>query len=61
MKTLLELEENDCRFPIGDEDIKFCAKPRHVFTRLDRLCTSSYCHEHHLICTVEPYVRRAAA
>lgn len=54
MKTLLELEPNDCRYPIGEEDYKFCAKMKE--------CGSSYCKEHRLICIVEPmpHQRRAA-
>lgn len=62
MKGLLDLEPHECRFPFGESDFKFCAKPKHVFMRLDRLCVSAYCHEHHLICIVEPTpAKRAAA
>jgi hypothetical protein len=61
MKKLIDLEPNECRFPYGDSDFKFCAKPAHFHFMGDKLVQSSYCHEHHLICTVEPYVRRRAA
>jgi hypothetical protein len=62
MKTLLELESDDCRFAFGERDFQFCAKPKYVFMRLNRLCVSAYCHEHHLICVVEPTpAKRSAA
>ena len=61
MKTLLELEDNDCRFAFGEENFLFCGKPKHVHIRNGSPCTSSYCHEHFLICTVEPYTRKVAA
>lgn len=61
MKRLLDLEPNECRFPFGERDFQFCAKPKHVFMRLSRLCVSAYCREHHLVCVVEPTAKRAAA
>lgn len=42
MKTLLDLENNECRFAFGDGPFLFCAdatKPG-----------SSYCAEHHAMC-----------
>lgn len=61
MKRLLDLEPNDCRFPFGESNFKFCGEPKRVFMRLGRLCVSAYCHEHHLICVVEPTAKKAAA
>ena len=46
MKTLLELEDRDCRFPFGDQTIVFCGDPAQ-----DR---SSYCSMHHAICWERP-------
>lgn len=38
-KTLLQLEPNDCRWPVGDDDIQeFCAAPREFL--------SPYCPHH---------------
>jgi hypothetical protein len=51
VKTLLELDPNDCRFPFGDENFTFCGKPKHLYLRAGAMCQSSYCREHHLICT----------
>lgn len=41
---MLELKENDCRFPYGDTDksFRFCGAPREK--------GSSYCGHHHHIC-----------
>lgn len=61
MKSLLDLEEGDCRFPFGESDLQFCGKLKHTYMRFEKLCISPYCHEHHLICTVEPTARKAAA
>lgn len=54
MKDLLELEPNDCRYPFGDVDFKFCGKPKCLHVLGGELVQSSYCNEHCLICTVEP-------
>lgn len=53
MKTLLELEDNDCRFPFGEGPFLFCGDP--VQGR------SSYCAHHHDICwdRVRPVVAKA--
>lgn len=51
MKTLLELEPNDCRFAFGETDFRFCAQPQHVYLRNDKMVQSPYCKEHHFICT----------
>ncbi len=48
MKTLLELEDHDCRFPFGDEVIMFCGEARQE--------KSSYCPFHHRKCWVVPIV-----
>lgn len=40
-KSLLDLEQNDCRWPIGDGPYAFCARKRHP--------GSSYCQDHHAI------------
>jgi hypothetical protein len=62
MKTLLELEANECRFPFGESDFKFCGRPTHLYMRFEKICSSPYCREHHLICIVEPVpAKRAAA
>jgi hypothetical protein len=42
MKTLLELEGGDCRYPFGDGPFLFCGDPAQ-----DK---SSYCSGHHEIC-----------
>jgi hypothetical protein len=43
MKTLMELEDNDCRFPFGDSaPFLFCGDPAQ-----DK---SSYCTHHHTEC-----------
>lgn len=47
MKTLIDLEKNECRFAFGDGPFLFCAdatKPG-----------SSYCAEHHAICFKREY------
>lgn len=61
MKTLLELEPGDCRFPFGDEDFTFCGAQKHMHLVGDKLVQSSYCKQHHLICIAVPHVRKAAA
>jgi hypothetical protein len=61
VKTLIDLEPGDCRFPFGDRDFMFCAKPQHFHVLNGKLVQSSYCEEHHLICTFVPMPKRAAA
>jgi len=61
MKTLLELEPGDCRFPFGDRDFTFCAAPQCFNHRNGEFVQSSYCRQHHFICTKEPAPRRATA
>jgi hypothetical protein len=62
MKTLLELEANDCRFPSGDgASVTFCAAPQHLYVLRGEMRKSSYCREHHFRCTVVSSEARAAA
>lgn len=61
MKNLVDLDANDCRYPFGETDFQFCAKPKHVYMRFEKVCISPYCHEHHLICTLEPSTKKVAA
>ncbi len=42
MKTLLELDDNDCRYAFGDGPFLFCGDPKQ-----DK---SSYCVHHHRAC-----------
>ena len=51
--TLLELEDNDCRFPYGEGTITFCGHPK--------LKGSAYCGPHNAICWVAPLKTWAAA
>ena len=46
MKSLLDLEPEDCRYPFGDETIMFCGEAR--------IEKSSYCEFHHRLCGVKP-------
>lgn len=58
MKTLIELEIGECRYPFGaDGGFVFCAKPQHFYEKAGAMCQSSYCHEHYMIC-VEPLKQR---
>lgn len=43
--TFAELEDNDCRFPEGDNpsEYRFCGNPKFTFMRFDRPVKSSYC------------------
>jgi len=52
MKTLEE--PDDCRFPFGDSDFKFCAAPKCFIPRGCEMVQSSYCREHYFICVREP-------
>jgi hypothetical protein len=62
MKTLVELDHNDCRFPSGDGAcITFCAAPQLCYNFRGELRRSSYCREHHFRCTVVSSEARAAA
>lgn len=61
MKSILDLEPNDCRFPLGDQNFTFCALPKHLHIRNGKMVQSPYCREHHLICIMEPEVKRAVA
>lgn len=54
MKTPIELENNECRFPFGeDAPFLFCAEVKKP--------GSSYCAEHHAMCwdRVRPVVAKA--
>jgi hypothetical protein len=42
VKTLLDLDDNDCRYVFGDGPFLFCGDPKQ-----DK---SSYCPHHHAIC-----------
>ncbi len=42
MKTLMDLEDHDCRYPFGDETILFCGEAKRE--------KSSYCDFHHRLC-----------
>lgn len=42
MKTLMDLEDHDCRYPFGDSSIMFCGE-----VKQDK---SSYCEFHHRLC-----------
>lgn len=54
MKTLLELEPNDCRYPMNDGGpYLFCAEPQHWRMRNGELVRSSYCRTHHFVCSRE--------
>jgi hypothetical protein len=61
MKSLIDLEPNECRYPYGDSDFKFCGAPQHIHVLNGKMVQSSYCKEHRLLCTVEPYAKRVAA
>jgi hypothetical protein len=61
MKTLIDLEANDCRFPFGDQEFTFCAAPQHLYVFRGELRKSSYCREHHFRCTVVSSEARAVA
>jgi hypothetical protein len=61
MKTLVELDHNDCRFPSGDGSITFCAAPQLMYVLRGEMRKSSYCREHHFRCTVVSSEARAAA
>jgi hypothetical protein len=43
MKTLLDLEPGDCRYPFGDGPIVFCGS--------NAVAGSSYCLPHKILCT----------
>jgi hypothetical protein len=65
MKTLIELEANDCRFPFGESESEggftFCAAPQLMYVLRGEMRKSSYCREHHFRCTVVSSEARAAA
>jgi hypothetical protein len=62
MKTLLELDHNDCRFPSGEgASITFCTAPQLMYVLRGEMRKSSYCREHHFRCTVVSSEARAAA
>ncbi len=46
MKALLDLEDNDCRFPFGEDTIMFCGEAKQE--------KSSYCAFHHRKCWMKP-------
>lgn len=50
MKTLQELEPNDCRFPIGESPFTFCGEPKLFYNRFGKMAQSSYCKSHHFEC-----------
>jgi hypothetical protein len=43
MKTLIDLEPGDCRYPFGDGPIVFCGS--------NAVAGSSYCLPHKILCT----------
>ena len=52
-KAVLSLKANSCRYPIGtvgDEDFHFCCEPQQA--------GSSYCQQHHQLCSVVIPIRR---
>lgn len=51
MKTLMEIEDHDCRYPFGDEVIMFCGEAKQE--------KSSYCAFHHRKCWVVPISQAA--
>lgn len=53
MKTLFELEDNDCRYPYGNGPYLFCGDPKQE--------QSSYCSHHHSVCWVKPISTAAKA
>ena len=54
MKSLLDLEPNDCRYPMNDGGpYLFCADPKHWHMNKSGLAQSSYCRKHHFICLRE--------
>jgi hypothetical protein len=62
MKTLLDLDPNDCRYPSGEgSNITFCASPQHWYHFKGQARKSSYCREHHFICTTVSSDVRAVA
>lgn len=62
MKSILDLEPNECRYAVNDgPDYLFCAAPVHFSLNLGKLRQSSYCREHHLICTTVSAPKRAVA
>ena len=46
MKSLIELESEDCRYPFGDETFLFCGEVKRE--------KSSYCEFHHRLCWIKP-------
>ena len=53
MKTLLDLEHGECRWPFGDGPFLFCGDPAQD--------NSSYCSGHHAIAWVKPISKPAKA
>lgn len=52
MKELLDLEPNECRFSMNDGGPHlFCAKDKLWHIRNGKLVQSSYCRDHHFICS----------
>lgn len=61
MKTLVELEAGDCRFPFETDDgYRFCAEPQTFYQFAGKICQSPYCLEHKLIC-IQPLREHAGA
>lgn len=62
MKTLLDLDPNDCRYPVGEgSNITFCAAPKHLYLLKGQMKQSSYCREHHFKCTTVSFEKPVAA
>lgn len=62
MKALLELGPSECRYALneGDPEYLFCGKPTCFQHNGGIMRASSYCREHHLVCT-EPARTRVKA
>ena len=62
MKTLLELEDDDCRFIEGEEDRDhmFCGTPKLTYQKDGQSIQSPYCITHHFRC-IQPAPPRKSA
>ena len=59
MKTLIELDPNDCRYPFGEGPFVFCGDPQHIYLCKGKMIQSSYCREHHFMCARAPEMQAA--
>lgn len=60
MKTLLELEPNDCRYTSDEHDFRFCAAQRHLYLFKGQMRRSAYCRDHHFLCTTISFEKQEA-